>query len=620
MGGATYRFRESLAMCGIVAFVSSQPVQDRTVHALEKLEYRGYDSFGFAFATPGEFGIVRGVGPLSEQAGALIAGGLPQVQAAIGHTRWATHGGVTVANAHPHRSFDGKFAVVHNGVIDNFLELKRDLVAGGVTFSSETDTEVIAHLLARNYAGSGDLDTAIHATLGALSGEFGLAITCTDRPDTLIGVRRLSPIAVGIANGAGFICSDPVAVAGEDGWIAYLEEDQIAFVTRDAIRVASFLTPDFPEAPVERIALTTVAEVAELGDYPHYMIKEITETSEAVRTVAAMAPSVFAPAARRLAEADVAFCGAGSSHYVCMLGQYFFHQIAGRRAVCHSADEFMNLASLGKDGALIAVSQSGETYDTLRVMEQAQADGAALVSVNNVAGSTAQRMSDFPILQRAGREVCVLSTKSVISQTAIVWRLAAEVAALAGGDGGGADMADLGALAGKLDTLVQSLSPEIKAVAERYRWIEHWFFLGRGIHWPVAAESALKFKEVSYIHAEAMPAGFLKHGTISLIDEKFFTVAFIPNSAHDPESFAHVVSSLHEIRARGGNIIGFGHDLPSTFQEGMFEAYVELPSVSKFMDPMIQLVAGELFAYFAAVKLGRNIDRPRALAKAVTVR
>ncbi|MFS0773104.1 glutamine--fructose-6-phosphate transaminase (isomerizing) [Sphingomonas sp. 1P08PE] len=606
-------------MCGIVAFASGQPVQDLTVHALEKLEYRGYDSYGFAFVTPGSFEIVRGVGPLSEQAKALIAGGLPRVHAAIGHTRWATHGGVTVPNAHPHRSYDGKFAVVHNGVIDNFLELKRDLIAGGVTFSSQTDTEVIAHLLARNYATSADLNAAVHATLSVLSGEFGLAITCIDRPELLIGVRRLSPIAVGIADGAGFICSDPVAVAGQDGWIAYLEEDQIAFVTRDEVRVASFQSADFPDAEVERIPLTTVAEVAELGDHPHYMIKEITETSEAVRTVAAMPHAVFAPAAARLADADAAFCGAGSSHYVCMLGQYFFHQIAGCRAVCHSADEFMNLASLGEDGALISVSQSGETYDTLRVMEQAQADGAALVSINNVAGSTAQRMSDFPILQRAGREVCVLSTKSVISQTAIVWRLAAEVAALAAGDEG-ADMADLSALAAQLDVLVQSLSPEIKAVAERYRWIEHWFFLGRGIHWPVAAESALKFKEVSYIHAEAMPAGFLKHGTISLIDEKFFTVAFIPNSAHDPDSFAHVVSSLHEIRARGGNVIGFGHDLPSTFQDGMFEAYVELPSVSKFMDPMIQLVAGQLFAYHCAVKLGRNIDRPRALAKAVTVR
>ncbi len=608
-------------MCGIVAFVSSQPVQDRTVHALEKLEYRGYDSYGFAFAGDTGFEIVRGTGPLSDDSVQLISGGLPVVTTAIGHTRWATHGGVTVANAHPHRSFDGKFAVVHNGVIDNFLELKRDLIGGGVTFSSETDTEVIAHLLARNYAANGgNLNAALFTTLAALSGEFGLAITCTERPGLLVAARRMSPIAVGHADGAGYICSDPIAVAGQDGWIAYLEEDEIAFVEDGQVRVGSFLTEGFPERAVEQVPLTTVAEASELGHFPHYMIKEITETAEAVRTVAAMPTAAFAPAAARLAGADVAFCGAGSSHYVCMLGQYYFQQIAGQRTVCHSADEFQGLATLGKDSALIAVSQSGETYDTLRVMEAAQANGAALVAVNNVDGSTAQRMADFPILQRAGREVCVLSTKSVISQTAIVWRLAAEVAAAGAGASGGADVADLTALAGQLDILVQSLSPAIKEVAERYRWIEHWFFLGRGLHWPVAAESALKFKEVSYIHAEAMPAGFLKHGTISLIDEKFFTVAFIPNAAHDPEGFAHVVSSLHEIRARGGNIIGFGHDLPSVFAEDFFEAYVELPSVSRFMDPMIQLVAGELFAYHCAVKLGRNIDRPRALAKAVTVR
>lgn len=603
-------------MCGIVAFVADHSIAERTVRALEQLEYRGYDSYGFAFVVASGLEIVRGVGPLSEQAPALIAGGLPTARAAIAHTRWATHGKVSVPNAHPHRSFDGKFAVVHNGVIDNYLELRRDLTATGVVFASETDTEVIAHLLARHYADTADLDTALHATLAALSGEFGLAITCTDQPGLLVAARRMSPIAVGIAGGAGYICSDPIAVAGQDGWIAYLEEDEIAFVTEDAVRIASFATPDFPVREVEKIALTTVAEASELGRWPHYMIKEINETAASVRMVAAMPRSAFAPAVARLARGDIALCGAGSSHYVCMLGQYFFHQIAGRRAICHSADEFMNLARLDADATLITISQSGETYDTLRVMEYAQADGAALIAVNNVAGSTAQRMAEFPILQQAGREVCVLSTKSVVSQTAIAWRLAAELAA--GPDG--ADLTDLATLATQLDELVQGMSDTIRDVAERYRWIEHWFFLGRGLHWPVAAESALKFKEVSYIHAEAMPAGFLKHGTISLIDEKFFTVAFIPNAQTDPESFAHVVSSLHEIAARGGNIIGLGHDLPSSFAEGLLEAYIQLPSVSKFMDPVIQMVAGQLFAYHGAVKLGRNIDRPRALAKAVTVR
>jgi glucosamine--fructose-6-phosphate aminotransferase (isomerizing) len=610
-------------MCGIVAFIADHSIAERTVRALEQLEYRGYDSYGFAFAVEAEqvdrrLEIVRGVGPLSDHATGLIATGLPPARAAIAHTRWATHGKVSVPNAHPHRSFDGKFAVVHNGVIDNYLELRRDLTASGVVFASETDTEVIAHLLARHYAASGDLNAAIHATLAALSGEFGLAITCTDRPDLLVAARRMSPIAVGIAGGAGYICSDPIAVAGQDGWITYLDEEEIAFVTRDGVRIAAFGTPDFPERPVEQIALTTVAEASDLGRWPHYMIKEINETAAAVRMVAGLPRDTFAPAVARLAKGDIALCGAGSSHYVCMLGQYFLHQIAGRRSTCHSADEFMNLARLGDDSTLIAISQSGETYDTLRVMEYVQADGAALIAVNNVSGSTAQRMAEFPILQHAGREVCVLSTKSVVSQTAIAWRLAAELAA--GTDGEGADLADLVALAAQLDGLVQGMSDTIRDVAERYRWIEHWFFLGRGLHWPVAAESALKFKEVSYIHAEAMPAGFLKHGTISLIDEKFFTVAFIPHSKTDPESFAHVVSSLHEIAARGGNIIGFGHDLPSAFAEGLLEAYVELPAVSKFMDPVIQLVAGQLFAYHCAVKLGRNIDRPRALAKAVTVR
>jgi glucosamine--fructose-6-phosphate aminotransferase (isomerizing) len=580
---------------------------------LEQLEYRGYDSYGFAFRTRDGFSVRKGVGALSEQADALIESGLPIARAGIAHTRWATHGRVNTENAHPHQSYDGKFCVVHNGVIENYLQLKRDLIAKGISFASETDTEIIAHLLANEYSKDGDLDRTLFDTLAQLSGEFGLAITCIDRPSVLIGARRKSPIAVGVAGGMGFICSDLTAVAGQDGWYEHLEEDEIAFVTLDSARTGSFLTRDFTERPLERHPVDGAAEVTALGNYPHFMLKEMHETPTATRTIAAMSMDKLRPAVDQLRHTDAALVGAGSAYFVALLGQYYFSLISGRQVACHSSDEFASLCRMKPDSTLIAVSQSGETYDTLRIMEAAKAEGAGLISINNVPASTAQRMADIPILQGSGREVCVLSTKSVISQIAILFRLAMAEAPDLGA-------VELGQTASALEQVLNAKTDEIRDVAERYRWIEHWFFLGRGLHWPVAAESALKFKEVSYIHAEAMPAGFLKHGTISLINERLFTVAFIPNSAHDPEAFSHVISSLNEIRARGGNIIAFGHDSPSEFAPELLEAYVELPSVSRYMDPVIQLVAGQLFAYYCAVKLGRNIDRPRALAKAVTVR
>ncbi|MBB4210674.1 glutamine--fructose-6-phosphate transaminase [Rhodothalassium salexigens DSM 2132] len=615
-------------MCGIVAISAKRDIGNDILDGLARLEYRGYDSFGFACMANGELSLVRDVGVLSEKRARLRDGGMPEAHAAIGHTRWATHGRVTVANTHPHTSFDQRFVLAHNGVIENHHEIRERLAARQIQCTSETDTEVVAHLLALHYRETGDLMATIAAVRAEVRGEYAFAIALRDEPGLLIGVKNQSPLAAGtLANGAGpdggFLCSDPIALAGHEGQIAYLEDGDVAFVRPDGVEI---LHGDTALAPVERAmtALDIDNGADDLGDFPHYMLKEIHETPQSVQRMAELPAAGLQGAVDHLATHEVALVGSGSAFYACLLGQYFFAQLAGRYARCHPADEFLDVNAFSGPGqALVAVSQSGETFDTLRVMRAAQAAGVASVAINNVAASTSQRMAEFPILQNSGREICVLSTKSILAQVAVLYRLALGTAEAAGRIDAAEHhrlLADLAALPRVLGELIADKRAEIDDAAERYRWIDNWFFLGRSLHYPVALESALKFKEVSYLHAEGMPAGFLKHGTISLIDEKFFTVAFIPNRAHDPDSFGLVVSSVHEIAARGGNVIGFGHDAADAFEDGLFERYIQLPSLSKWLDPLIQLTAGQLFSYGCAVKLGRNIDKPRALAKAVTVR
>lgn len=609
-------------MCGIIAFNATRDIRAETLAGLCRLEYRGYDSFGVACLN-GSVSVVRDVGAPSEKLEMLQGNGLPATRQAIGHTRWATHGKVTVPNAHPHRSHDGKITLVHNGVIENHHELREMLRGLNMVFHSETDTEVIANLFALHYSHTGDLKQSVIRTRSDLEGEYALVISCTDHPEVLIGMRQQSPLAVGMLDFGSFMCSDPAAIAGHAGEIRYLENGDIAFASAGGLDL--YRVVDDALVPVERprVALDPSNEADELGEYPHYMLKEIHESPNVITRAAAMTPAELAPAIDLFDGRAIVLTAAGSSYYVCLMAQLYFGHIAGRYARCHPADEFLNISPIGEFDTLLTVSQSGETFDTLEVMHAARAAGAKNVAINNVANSTAQRSADVPILQNAGREICVLSTKSIISQIAIVYRMALALAERAGKitpTEHGAMNDALASLPGVLNSVITDNRPQIAKIAKGYRWIENWFFLGRNVQFPVALESSLKFKEVSYLHAEGMPSGFLKHGTISLIDEKFFTVAFIPHKATDPESFGFTVSSLHEIAARGGNIIGFGHDPETAFEAGLFEAYVQLPTVSKWLDPLLELAAGQIFAYECAVRLGRNIDKPRALAKAVTVR
>lgn len=609
-------------MCGIIAFNATRDIRAETLTGLCRLEYRGYDSFGVACLN-GEVSVIRDVGAPSDKMEMLQGDGLPPAMRTIGHTRWATHGKVTVPNAHPHRSHDGKITLVHNGVIENHHELREMLRRRNMIFHSETDTEVISNLFAMHYSATGDLKQAVLKTRADLEGEYALVIACTDHPDVLIGMRQQSPLAVGVLEFGTFMCSDPSAIAGHAGEIRYLENGDVAFATDSGLELFSALTNELVPVERARVALDPSNEADDLGEFPHYMLKEIHECPNVITRAAAMTAADLAPALDLFEGRAIALTAAGSSYYVCLMAQLYFGQIAGRYARCHPADEFLNISPIGEHDTLLTVSQSGETFDTLEVMHAAKAAGAKNVAINNVPNATAQRVADVPILQNAGREICVLSTKSIISQISIVYRMALALAEREGkitAAEHGAMNDQLAELPRVLNKVITESRPQIAEIAKGYRWIEHWFFLGRSLQFPVALESSLKFKEVSYLHAEGMPSGFLKHGTISLIDEKFFTVAFIPHKASDPESFGLTVSSLHEIAARGGNIIGFGHDDPSLFEEGLFEAYVQLPTVSKWLDPLLELAAGQVFAYECAVRLGRNIDKPRALAKAVTVR
>ncbi|MEM7392916.1 MAG: SIS domain-containing protein, partial [Verrucomicrobiota bacterium] len=315
--------------------------------------------------------------------------------------------------------------------------------------------------------------------------------------------------------------------------------------------------------------------------------------------------------------------GSGSSFYVTMIGQYFFNKIGGTYVPAHPSDEFMNLKTLSRRDLVIAISQSGETFDTLEVLRQAKSRNSAIVAINNVRNCSMHRLADMPVYQDAGKEVCVLSTKSIVSQVTAMYLLAVEMGLRTGQrseQAYAALLGDLEKLPDVLGLIVSEYADEIKRVAYQNCNIEHWFFIGRGAHYPVALESALKFKEVSYLHAEGMPAGFFKHGTISLIDKNFYTVVFLPSPIHDHELYQATIDNIYEIRARQGNVIGLGHQIPKQLEQDLFFEYITLPDVNEHLNILVQLVAGQLLAYYSAVALDRNIDKPRALAKSVTVR
>jgi len=606
-------------MCGIVGVLANRPAAPIIYEALKRLEYRGYDSAGIATLDDGVLTRRRAVGKLSAL-GALLAAEPLAGMIGIGHTRWATHGAPTVRNAHPHQA--GKVAVVHNGIIENFRELRDELIAAGRNFESETDTEVVAQLCAQMLArGLSPVDAAA-ATLARLKGAFALCFLFEGSDDLMVCARRGSPLAIGLGDGETFVGSDALALAPMTDRILYLEEGDWAALTRREVHVF-----DAQGAPVTRpvrvISLDTV--LVDKGGYRHFMAKEIHEqpgvAAYAVGAVLSADRSRIASAAEAIDWAGVSqvtMVACGTAHYACHVARYWFETVARLPVEIDIASEFRYRAPpLAAGGVTVVVSQSGETADTLAALRYAREQGQKILAVINVEHSTIAREADVALPIHAGPEIGVASTKAFTAQLIAL----AATAILAGRLRGALDAAGetrlIAALSAAPRGLTDAIAQEaaLEALADDLSGARDVLYLGRGMMYPIALEAALKLKELTYIHAEGYAAGELKHGPIALIDETTPVIAFAPMDA----LFDKTMSNIQEVMARKGRVALITDAAGAAAAgEGMWRMVI-LPAVDPFIAPIVHAAAAQLIAYHAAVAKGTDVDQPRNLAKSVTV-
>ena len=608
-------------MCGIVGAISQRPIVGLLVEGLKRLEYRGYDSCGVAVHQDGQLRRARSTSRVAELERGIAE---DELSGALGiaHTRWATHGAPSVHNAHPHFSGE-RIALVHNGIIENFESLRDELRANGYRFDSQTDTEVIAHLIDSLYRG--DLLDAVRQALPRLQGAYALAAFCRDEPHRLVGARQGSPMVLGVSADARYLASDAMALATVTDQIAYLEEGDLVDLRADHHSV--FNRHDDYCEPVTRTVRTVAAhgEAAELGPYQHYMQKEIFEQPRAIAdtldAVESVDPGLFgASAATLLADVDrVLILACGTSYYAGCTARYWLEAIAGIPTTVEVASEYRYRDSVPDVRQLVVtISQSGETADTLAALKHARALGQrSTLTICNVPTSALVRECEMAFITRAGTEIGVASTKAFTTQLVALYLLTLVLAQLRGRLSDQAEAAALKALR-HLPVALQSvlaLEPQIIAWAESFCRRRHALFLGRGLHYPIALEGALKLKEISYIHAEAYPAGELKHGPLALVDASMPVVVVAPNDV----LLEKLKSNMQEVAARGGELYVFadaGSHIDAS-QDGL--NLVRLPEHYGDLSPILHVVPLQLLAYHTACALGTDVDKPRNLAKSVTV-
>jgi len=605
-------------MCGISGIASTSNISKKLTGSIQSLEYRGYDSCGIALLNGKETVVKKNIGyvaDVAEKENFISVTG----KVGIAHTRWATHGGVTELNAHPHTSCDGKIAVVHNGIISNYQKLKSLLVQKGHKFKSKTDSEVIAHLIEESQNRGHTIEEAFLSALRKLEGTFAVALLSSDEPEKIFCGKSESPLILGLGTNENYIGSDFNAFIDFTKRAVVLDDGEYAVVSNEnhVIRKIADGSPVSKELTI----IEWDAEMAQKGGFPHYMLKEIYEVPDTITKAMSIPKQDVCSVAQKLIEAKNSYmAGVGTTYYCVLLGQYYMARYAGVMAHAISSDEALESAPVGKGDYLLAISQSGETYDTLRAIKSAIKNGANTASIVNVIGSTMARLTDQTVMQGAGPEICVVSTKVAIAQMVTLMRIALEA----------------GIITGKLKTpqkkilekefeklpsiisdFLNEYSGFAHSLAQRQAEHKSWLYLGRGIYYPVALESALKVKEVAYQHAEGMPAGFLKHGTIALIDDHVRSLVFVPPT-REKELYQLTLGAIEEIKTRGGKVVAF-HSSKSLQKSNLLDDQLLLPSVHPFIAPILSLVAGQLYSYFCATTLGRNVDKPRSLAKSVTV-
>ncbi|CAB3389379.1 glutamine--fructose-6-phosphate transaminase (isomerizing) [Kyrpidia spormannii] len=607
-------------MCGIVGYIGERQAQQVLLHGLEKLEYRGYDSAGIAVFDGQTIRVKKKLGRLANLENMLNGHGLPGVLG-IGHTRWATHGRPSDANAHPHGDCTGRFVVVHNGIIENYLRLRQELQQAGHKFRSETDTEVVAHLVESLY--DGDLLRTVFKAAAKLRGAYALVVMSAEEPGRLVAVRKHSPLVVGLGDGENFVASDIPALLNYTRDVYVLEEGEVADITAKAVRCYRL---DGTPVSKEVLKVTWDVDAAEKGGYEHFMLKEIYEQPKAVADTLtgrlsddnrAVLPELdwALGMARGIDRIHVVACG--TAYHAGMVGRQILERLTRIPVEVEVASEYRYRDPIYTDHTLVLViSQSGETADTLAALQEAKARGARVVAVTNVVGSSVAREADDVIITWAGPEIAVASTKAYTTQLVALYLFACYLAQLRGA----ADPATIEEVLAGLRDLPDAVSkvldtaPAMKAFAQQFARKESAFFIGRGLDYVAALEGALKLKEISYIHAEAYAAGELKHGTLALIAEGVPVIAL----ATQDHLYEKTVSNIKEVKARDAHVLALtwtgDEEMASVADEVLY-----LPRVSPWLAPAVVAVPLQLLAYFAAVERGNDVDKPRNLAKSVTV-
>ena len=611
-------------MCGIVGYSGPQSAATPLIEGLRRLEYRGYDSAGIALGTPGKLFIEKKAGKLSNLEGSLDAS-LPVVHSGIGHTRWATHGGPTDRNAHPHVDNDGKLAVIHNGIIENYSELRKELEARGHKFSSETDTESVAHLLSDlRKKHNGDLSTAMREAVKALRGSFTLLAIHGDAPEVVVGVRRNSPLVVGLGKGENFMASDVAAFIDYTKRAIELGQDEVVTMTPDSVVITDL---DGKAIKPAEYLISWDASAAQKGGFTHFMLKEIFEQPKAVadtligrlsdnKQIVLDELRMSADEIRALKKITVIACG--TAYHAGMVAKYAIEKWAKIPVEVEIASEFRYRDPIIDAGTLvIAISQSGETMDTLMAVRHAKAAGGRVLAICNTNSSTIPRESDAVLYTHAGPEIAVASTKALLTQMVAVYLIGLHLAQV-NGSLSNAEVENLYnellELPGKIEQILETVEP-LRALTRSFAENNIVLFLGRNIGYPVALEGALKLKELAYIHAEGFAGGELKHGPIALIDKGTPVIAILP-AGHEHALDEKMLSNIQEVKARGARVIVIAEE--GAHVEGA-EHIIRIPVVPALFQPVLATVPLQVFAYEMAVARGNDVDQPRNLAKSVTV-
>jgi glucosamine--fructose-6-phosphate aminotransferase (isomerizing) len=607
-------------MCGIIGYTGKRNAVTVVLDGLKRLEYRGYDSAGVAFFTGDGVDVVRCKGKIKDLASRVEKEHLSS-STAIGHTRWATHGRPSEENAHPHRS--GPIVLVHNGIIENYLDLKKKLLARGRTFASDTDTEVLCHLV-REFAETLPLEEAVREALKEVKGAYALAVINEREPGKVVGVRKDSPLVVGLGEGEYFIASDVPAFLSYSREVIYLEEEEMAVLTSEGVLISKL---DGEPVQKDVHSITISPAMAEKGGYRHFMLKEIFEQPRAVgdtlrgrfsAETGKISLAEFGLSEAILKEINKDFIVAcGTSWHAGLIGKYMFEDMARMPVEVDIASEFRYRSPLiGPDHLMIVITQSGETADTLAAQREAKRLGAKVLSICNVVGSTSAREADAVFYTHLGPEIGVASTKAFLTQVTALYLLSLAFGisrGTAGPEQAKELLGELLLLPGKIERAL-AMDDSIKAVAKDFFKARGFIYLGRGVNYPIALEGALKLKEISYIHAEGYPAGEMKHGPIALIDEELPVVILVSKDG----LFEKMMSSIQEVKSRGGKVVAVASEELGDVCD-ISQNCILVPDTNKFLTPVLFAVPLQLLAYHIGVLRGCDVDQPRNLAKSVTV-